>query len=124
MWRRDEVSSIELTLGQKKKLTNPENATTSLREIRGAFLLETRDGKRGFEGELLGELEYEGEGITRFELVAKGEFWGEGQFTRNAPPGRFPFAVTFELADQSDTADAIPPQASRGWIDGYWRPHD
>ena len=39
--------------------------------------------------------------------------------TRNAPKGRFPFAVAFTLADGSDVADKIPPQGSRGWLEGY-----
>jgi len=48
-------------------------------------------------------------------------FWGEGRYTRRAPEGRFPFAVSFTLADGSDIADAIPPQGSRGWVGGYLR---
>jgi hypothetical protein len=67
-------------------------------------VIETREGK-----------------VTRFDLVAKGEFWGEGTFTRGAPKGRFPLAIGFELADGTDLADKIPPQASRGWLQGYIR---
>jgi hypothetical protein len=59
------------------------------------------------------------EGVTRFELVAHGDFKGEGPYTRGAPEGKFPLAILFTLADGSDIADKIPPQGSRGWVQGY-----
>ena len=59
--------------------------------------------------------------VTRLDVVAKGEFWGEGTYTRRAPKGRFPLAIAFTLADGKDAADTIPPQGSRGWVQGYIR---
>lgn len=90
-------------------------------QIRGSVRMETEDGKRGFEAEMFGEFEAEGATIRRWDLVVRGEFWGDGPFTRGAPAGRFPLAIAFSLADGSDAADAIPPQASRGWPQGYLR---
>ncbi|MEM7234850.1 MAG: hypothetical protein AAF517_21905 [Planctomycetota bacterium] len=107
MWKKDEVRQLDLALSKG--------------EIKGKVKLGTSDKKRGFEGSLLGYLRTEKGRVTQFDLVARGEFWGEGRYTKRAPKGRFPFAVVFSLADGSDVADAIPPQGSRGWIDGYLR---
>lgn len=105
MWNENEVKSIALQLKDGV--------------LTGAVHLETRDGKRGYQAEILGKLETKNNKIVRFDTVCKGEFWGEGQFTKNAPKGKFPLGISFELADGSDVADAIPPQASRGWVQGY-----
>lgn len=105
MWEPAEVRSIKMTIEGNR--------------VQGSFHLETADGKRGFIGDVRGIVNTEGERVTRFDLVARGEFWGEGPFTRNPPPGRFPLAVSFRLADGSDEADKVRPQGSRGWIDGY-----
>lgn len=89
--------------------------------VKGKVLLETADGKRRYEASLYGVVEMEGKQVRRFDLVADGLFEGGGRFTRNPPPGKFPFAVSFTLADGSEAADAIPPQGSRGWVEGYFR---
>jgi hypothetical protein len=107
LWRDDEVRSLQVERTGDR--------------IHGSVSLATKDGKRGFEARLLGFVEVEKGRITRFDLVADGMFWGEGRYTRRAPEGRFPFAVSFTLADGSDIADAIPPQGSRGWVGGYLR---
>jgi hypothetical protein len=107
MWREGEVRSLEI------ERTNDC--------LHGSVSLATKDGKRGFEAHVLGYVKVEKGRITRFDLVADGMFWGEGRYTRQAPVGRFPFAVSFTLADGSDVADAIPPQGSRGWVGGYLR---
>ena len=59
--------------------------------------------------------------VVRFDAVVLGEFWGRGKYTGEPPKGRFPLAISFTLADGSDVADQIPPQASRGWVQGYIR---
>ncbi|QDV36307.1 hypothetical protein [Tautonia plasticadhaerens] len=107
MWEEGEIRSIELRLRDGR--------------LEGSVHLETNRGDRGYEAELLGVVEVEGGWVVRLELVALGEFWGAGPFTGGAPEGRFPLAVTFEIADGTDVADRIPPQGSRGWLDGYLR---
>jgi hypothetical protein len=107
MWREDEIRSIELRLRDGR--------------LKGSVHLETDRGDRGYEAELLGSVEVEGGRVERMELVALGEFWGAGPFTGKGPEGRFPLAVTFELADGTDVADRIPPQGARGWLEGYLR---
>lgn len=105
MWKKHEIR--ELVLNHKEGL------------LKGHVRLETDDGKRGYQARLRGRMGSEGGRITRFELVALGEFFGEGTYTRNAPEGRFPLAVTFQLADGTDIADQVAPQGARGWVDGY-----
>ena len=105
MWREEDVRSVGMTLANGK--------------LTGKAHLETKDGQRGYDVELLGKVESNGGKVTRFDIVALGDFWGEGPYTRNAPEGKFPLAISFTLADGSDIADAVPPQGSRGWVPGY-----
>ena len=105
LWDESEVRSVELRLNAGK--------------ITGTAHLETRDGSRGFRCDVHGVVTTKESKVTRLDIVAKGDFWGEGTFTRNAPKGRFPFGVAFTLADGTDVADKIPPQGSRGWLEGY-----
>ena len=107
MWKPDEVREIEIVIRDGK--------------LSGNVHLETKDGRRGYIADILGEIESSDGGVTRLDAVAKGEFWGAGRYTKNPPPGRFPLAVSFTLADGSDLADSIPPQASRGWVSGYFQ---
>ena len=83
--------------------------------------LATKDGARSYRAGLSGKVTVTDGTLTGFELVADGKFRGEGEYTRHAPPGEFPFAVWLTLADGSDLADAVPPQGARGWLDGYLR---
>ena len=107
MWKADEVRSIEFSLEDGR--------------LSGSVHLETASGERGYKVSLLGRVEKKDGRITRFDLVARGEFWGEGTYTRGAPRGRFPLAASFTLADGSDIAHGVPPQGSRGWVRGYLR---
>jgi hypothetical protein len=107
MWRDAEVRRIEVTRDGDR--------------IRGSLTLRTDDGNRGYEAQVLGHVKIEDGRVVRLDLIADGKFWGEGRYTRGAPVGKFPFAVSFTLADGTDVADAIPPQGSRGWVDGYLR---
>ena len=107
MWNDNEIKKLEVKI---------ENG-----QLRGTAILRTAKGDRGFEAELMGRIETKAGKVTRLDVVAKGEFWGEGTYTRNAPKGRFPLAIALTLADGKDAADTIPPQGSRGWLPGYIR---
>lgn len=107
MWKPKEIRELDVQLRDGK--------------LSGSVRLETARGDRGYEAELLGFVDVEDGQVARLDLVASGDFWGEGRFTQGAPPGRFPLAVSFTLADGSDIADRIPPQGSRGWVAGYLR---
>ncbi|MFT5526376.1 MAG: hypothetical protein ACI9HK_004352 [Pirellulaceae bacterium] len=107
MWNEKEIRNIEMKITDGK--------------ITGSVHLETADGKRGYEADLLGVVESKAGKVVRLDMVAHGNFWGSGTYTGTPPPGKFPLAISFTIADGSDVADNIPPQASRGWIRGYMR---
>ena len=107
MWRENEIKAIDLTIN---------NGTIS-----GNVHLKTAKGEREYRAAIYGWVGTKSNRVTRLDIVAKGQFRGEGPYTKGAPEGWFPLAVTFTLADGTDTADAIPPQGSRGWIRGYIR---
>ena len=105
MWRENEIQKLE------GKITNDQ--------LRATVQLRTAKGDRGYDAQLFGNVETKNGKVTRLNVVAKGEFWGEGAYTRNAPKGKFPLAIAFTLADGKDAADTVPPQGSRGWLPGY-----
>ena len=107
MWRNEDIKEIDMQIKDGK--------------LTGKVKLETKDGSRGYDAVLKGRVEVKDGKVTRMDILASGKFWGEGRYTRNAPEGKFPLAITFRLADGSDVADGIPPQGSRGWIRGYLR---
>ena len=107
MWRDKEIRQLKMTVRGNR--------------IEGQVLLRTDSGDRGYQAELFGELEVKAGKVVRLDLLARGDFWGDGPYTRNAPKGRFPLAVSFTLADGTDVAERIPPQGSRGWLPGYLR---
>lgn len=90
-------------------------------KIVGHCELKTADGSRTYSADLLGELTIRDGKVTGFDMVASGLFSGDGTYTRGAPKGKFPLAVSFALADGKDMADAIPPQGARGWLKEYLR---
>jgi len=120
MWRREEIRSKELTL-------TVEDVTPGAIRLRldGAALLASKadveKAERGFDIRLLGYIGYDRskKAIDRFDVVAVGDHWGEGTFTRRARPGKMPLGVAFELSDGKSGADRVPPQAARE-INGYF----
>jgi hypothetical protein len=114
MWSRDEVRKAEM------KLVVTEATKTEVRlKLVGAFLLTTdadpKAAKRGYDVALYGEIRYQPSErkLTKLNIVALGDFWGEGALTGGARPGRHPFGVAFELADPALSANRVPPQAVR-----------
>ena len=107
MWRPDEIRDIKMTIDEGR--------------LSGSVKLATQNGDRGYEAEIYGHVDVKEGQVSRLDVVVYGQFWGEGRYTRGAPKGRFPLAIALTLADGSDVADGVPPQGSRGWIDGYLR---
>jgi hypothetical protein len=106
-WNEKDVQKVQFT------------ATSG--RLKGEAHLETANHQRGYEATINGIVEVKDETVVRFDAVVLGEFWGSGRYTSEPPKGRFPLAISFTLADGSDVADKIPPQASRGWVRGYIR---
>jgi hypothetical protein len=114
MWRRDEIRTQDLTLTVEEVTA----AAVKMRLEGSALLASHADvarAGRGFDARLLGSLHYDRarKVIDRLEIVAVGEHWGEGTFTRAARPGRQPLGIVFELARGDMPADLVPPQAAR-----------
>ncbi len=105
MWKEDEIVNLDMKL-QNGKVT-------------GSVSLKSKDGSRSYNAEILGFIEFKSNTLSKFDLVAYGKYQGEGKYTKGAPKGKFPYAVSISLADGSDIADKIPPQGSRGWVKGY-----
>ncbi|MBM4071641.1 MAG: hypothetical protein FJ271_22330 [Planctomycetes bacterium] len=115
-WSRGQVRSGGL------KITVTKVAKDGIRlRVDGAFLLadgqDADRARRGYDARLLGHIHYDPakKAITRFDMIALGDHWGEGPFTGGARPGRSPLGVAFELAAGNRPADRVPPQAARDW---------
>jgi hypothetical protein len=94
-WRLQEVKKVDLTLHQGR--------------LTGSVLLETAEGKRGYEAEVLGFVETKDGRVTRFDVVVKGQHWGSTAETRGAPDGKHPLAIAFSLVTGNEETDKIPP---------------
>ena len=107
MWKEKEIRELKMRIEGNR--------------ILGQATLRTARGDRSYQTDLFGIIETKAGRIVRLDLVARGEFQGQGPYTRNAPKGKFPLAISFSLADGTQAADRIPPQGSRGWLPGYLR---
>jgi hypothetical protein len=107
MWKAKEIRELKMKIEGHR--------------ILGQATLRTASGDRSYQAEFFGIIEKKAGRIVRLDMVARGEFQGEGPYTRNAPKGKFPLAISFSLADGKEAADRIPPQGSRGWLPGYLR---
>jgi hypothetical protein len=114
MWRPEEIRSQLLAL-TVEEVTSEK---VRLRLVGQALLATNPDASkadRGFDVRLLGVIGYDRvkRAIDRFDVVAVGEHWGEGPYTRGARPGRTPLGIAFELSPGTAAADRVPPQAAR-----------
>ena len=102
MWAPAEVK--ELALGMKG----------------GRVRLESGDGDRTFAAAVAAVVEFREGKLATFDLVARGKFAGEGQFTRNAPRGPFTLWIAFTLSKGGEAAK-VAPQGARD-LRGYLAP--
>lgn len=68
--------------------------------------------ERGYEAKIDGRVEMKDGRLARFDLVVRGEFWGEGIYTPGAPKGKFPLSIAFTLEGEGE-ASRVPPQGAR-----------
>jgi len=114
MWRRDDIRAQELTLS----VVEVTPAAVRLRLegfVRLATSAEAAKADRGFDVRLLGHLRYDRarQALDRLDVVAVGDHWGKGEYTRDARPGRQPLGIVFELSRGNSAADLVPPQGAR-----------
>lgn len=105
-WTEEEIKEAELTIGKDGTLT-------------GRVHLARQDGGSGYEAELRGVVEGKEGRLTRFDLVAHGDYWGAGRYTRKPPEGRFPLGVSFRLGDPANPLDQVRPQGAKSWWQNY-----
>lgn len=105
MWKEDEIINLKMTLSNG--------------HVTGSVSLKSKDGSRSYNASILGFIEFKNNSLSKFDLIAYGNYKGEGRYTKGAPKGSFPYAVSISLADGTDLADKIPPQGSRGWLPAY-----
>jgi hypothetical protein len=114
-WRREDVRKHDLTL---KHVGVSEHGDRKY-ELKGSVLLATSadpaKADRGYDVRLFGYVQYNARKgtIEQFEIVALGEHWGQGAYTRGARPGKTPLGVAFALARGDRPADRVPPQGAR-----------
>ncbi len=106
-WTRDDIKQLNLTCDTNGVIT-------------GQVHLEKSNGQMGFVASVYGIATVSENEITQLDLVAKGDFWGQGRYTHGAPAGKFPVAFAFELADKTDPADLVVPFGGKGWLPGYY----
>lgn len=122
MWQAGDVRKAGLKLAVERS----DGEKVVLR-LEGSVLLATNADPsaagRGYDATLLGYVGYnpKADRIDRFDVVALGDHWGEGTFTRGARPGRTPLGVAFKQASGDEPGDTVPPQAARE-VNAYWRP--
>jgi hypothetical protein len=106
-WKIEEIKRLELSVVDGV--------------IKGRVELETADGKRGYQADILGKATANVGTVSRFDFIAKGKFWGNGPYTGHGPEGEFPLVVAFRVGDGSDVSDQIIPHGAKGWIEGYYK---
>ena len=99
LWAPGDIRKFEFSLSNGK--------------LKGAVKLENGPGERGYEAEILGSIAVKAGQVTRFDAVAKGQYWGAGPYTGRGPKGKFPFAVAFTLVSGQAEADQVPPQGMK-----------
>lgn len=104
MWANDQVKSLKIEMDADGNLT-------------GSAKIESK--RSGYEVMLRGVVKVKNDRVEQFDMVAKGLYYGDGPYTKNAPKGKFPLAVAFRLADGKDVADPVAPQGTKGWKDQY-----
>src|SRR5262249_37784761 len=120
LWEHKQIQSAQMNL-RVEKVT----ATGVQLRLDGKVVLATQaalsQADRGYDARLIGFFEYNAgqQRFQRIDIVALGDHWGEGTYTRGARPGHTPLGIAFELARGDSPADLVPPQGARE-IAAYW----
>lgn len=90
-------------------------------QVSGEFLIESKDRKLGYQGQITGQLSFHKNQLHNFQLLVTGEHWGEGRFTKGARPGRSQLGQVYQLISGDQPADQIPPQGVKQSGGSYLR---
>ncbi len=113
-WKKEEIRSQSLRL----RIDAVDDAWIHLQLYGSALLATDADAsraQRGYDVRLHGLIRVDRKlnRADRFDVVALGDHWGQGPYTRGARPGRTPLGIAFELARNDSAADRVPPQGAR-----------
>ena len=113
---------VDNTRGEPPHWTGAEikDLKLDLKNGRAAGSVKLAAEQRTFDAALAGRIEFKEGKLTRFDLVARGRFEGEGPFTKFAPDGPFTLGVAFSLSKGGE-ASKVPPQGARD-LRGYLAP--
>jgi hypothetical protein len=114
MWEKQEVRELRID-------AKPQRGGFA---VEGELSLRTGSGDRGYDAKVRGVIERKGDALTRFDLVIRGAFFGEGTYTQGAPPGKFTLAIALTLAPVGSDAEpppTVPPQGARSLSDYFNR---
>jgi hypothetical protein len=114
MWSRQDIRSSRMFLTVERR----QESGMTLRLEGHAIMANQADVdkvNRGYDVQLVGQIHYNSAAnkIDRFDVVAIGDHWGEGAYTRSARPGRTPLGIAMELASGKSPGDLVPPQGAR-----------
>jgi hypothetical protein len=90
--------------------------SVSAGQVKGKAELRTTNqkGAIGYQADIFGHVEGKNGKLTRFDLVAKGFAWGEGDVVygvaTKAPRGKYTLAIAFALADPACEIANLPPK--------------
>ena len=112
-WEIGEVQRVRVD-------ATPDAQAPGAAGIEGEIVLRSADGRRGYAARLGGDVEVRDGALRRFDVAIRGTYFGEGTYTRGAPPGRFTLAIVLTLAEPREHAKA-PPHGAR-WLDDYLSP--
>ena len=102
-WTENDIKKLQMKLDSDR--------------LTGSVHLEAKDGSRGYQAALFGIVQAKDGRVTRFDIVASGQFWGHGPYTPSAPKGRFPLAISFTLGAANDALYNLVPDAVRCYPD-------
>jgi hypothetical protein len=106
LWEASEIRGFDLAMRRRADASGRHLVT-----FHGPFEIRSGDGRRGFAGVFSAEMLVATNGaVLRFRGYARGEAFGQGQWTPGAPKGKFPLHLAFVDANDA-TARMIPPNA-------------
>lgn len=104
VWRPEEIVSSTLQFAVE---------SAERRLLTGAVRLESKDGARRFSASVFGYVECDGERLTRFDVLVRGDSVGHGPGNaKQCPLGVFTLAQAFSIAPAGSVGRSVAPYFS------------